>query len=331
MNTVVNASTPTEFPSIDFKLLAAARERSNKAMVDITLLEQKVQRHADLKALSQACDEHINKAHFALPGILQEVFLDLEKSVKRLEAYLAQYPGSDTGRQNSIISSISRLMSSALEGSKSKEGEWNGHLARVSKPIRSETLSAVSGQIDADLLEAAKELEKFSEQKSALEKEEKTLEDAISGLETTDYVDIGKETALNLESLSKLKAAPPEVLAVEQGLKLLEEGLDKAKGTLNYLSLVEGRQKAASKVATTRKKIDDKDKEVARLKLQSKMVEHVSSLESHRQAYAEEAEKVAVALSAFYRAHGGDAFTVDQVRQFVVEAQAFIAYLKAIR
>lgn len=303
MNTVTSLNPSVDTIPADQKTLKAARKLANQAMVEVNRLASRVALASRTLDASKAMNDAINKAEVDLTYLAQETVVAVPLWVEELREFSEAMAGADEDDQAEMIEHLKEV--------------FNGHTAFLSKKV--DALTALAEPVPiADLLEHCEqertrltlarkpllgETEVLMKRAAELGEQREKLTAAIDAVETKSIEEIGRDAVLNLENLTKLKMAPPQVMLVQEALGLVSKLLDDAKETLNFFSLIKSRDKINRDIDACTAGVRKLNAENQKIEDSFSFIDKVVAIEEQYRIFFHEFPHVLDTLKLFEQAH----------------------------
>jgi hypothetical protein len=154
-------------------------------------------------------------------------------------------------------------------------------------------------QLTADQERLPLEIAEIMERKQKLDQQRQVLSDAMALLEAKGFAAVGRETLLNAQELQKFAAAPPELVAVEKGIELVQQLLEKAEGLINYVNMIAARDRLRDEIDRLVAQVQGKNDELRLTHAKNALIVASHEFEDHRVIFVNEFEKLIAARQSF--------------------------------
>jgi hypothetical protein len=324
-------NTYSEYPAVDLVALNEAAKGAYAEGITIERLQTQTGYLPTFYKKVTRIDHGLRTAHYQLKEILASLSTPLGLSLERFARSEASYNRAQTASKPAVIK---RMVDEVLEILRLVD-ETREELRQKAPPLLETVELDATRRFLADLAVEAEQLlldmEALTQRKETLEQEHRTLTDALSLIESKGFAQVGKDTILNAQQVSKLALATPELALLEQGIEFAQKVLDEAQGLVNYVSLTKARDVVRQRVSDLSTQVESKKGELDRVGMRQELITATHRFDGHQTTYITEFKKIKAALSAFLDTHTMADLQDETVRAGVInQTTTLITHLNTI-
>lgn len=330
MNNITHFPGFIDHPELDITALRQAVSGAGNTTIEIKSLFVQTQYLPTLHNRVIAVDNAIRNAHYKMRDVIQTLDISIGLKLNILRKYQAELESAHSSEVEEILEDINAKVAEIINAVNKDHTVLNRMLAPMKQAVDRASTASFLTQLSADQERLPVEIDAIKQRQQILEQKRQTLTEAMALIENKGFAQVGKDTALSAQELAKLGMAGPEVAIVEKGIELAHEALEKIEKAINYFSLIEARNQVRKQINDLITLVNDKNAELRQSQSRSRLIKACHQFEEHREAYIGEFMKLILGKQSFLEVYRAvDVQDQDSVRQFAVDAQALIGYLKA--
>ncbi|MDY7566297.1 alpha-xenorhabdolysin family binary toxin subunit B [Pseudomonas sp. RTC3] len=324
---VYQLNTSLPFSSPDLSVMAASKQLINVQAMSLRL--------AFLSAMDdklQHLDITINRADQVFRDELRNVFVILDTThLAPIDTKIQQIKDSDrltaAQQQRGIdllnqekMRIIATVITSIQKGARS--------ISRGADDISAINLKLKDGTLHTTLQNRINTLTQknagLNVQLSNIVDDRRTLSEAIKVFEKYNIADLFKDTLPTAAELGALNIEMPEIAAIQLAAGRLEKLLEHVSRTLNYVDLINERDKLRNRYNALTTQSRDIDAEINTLIDQSNQLMGLANVEQTKTVWVQEAQKVAKSFQIFLGSNSNDVLLDENFSQHLVQLKAYV-------
>ncbi|WP_341959835.1 alpha-xenorhabdolysin family binary toxin subunit B [Pseudomonas sp. RC10] len=331
MSTIARFPTRADYPELDIHALQQAKTQASNATIEVKRLFIQTQYLPSLHGRICDLDRSLRNAHSKLRDIAQSMDILLGINVGTLRELHEEFQSAPESDKEEIIEDIVHRVETILGVVGKKEMTLSNLMTALASPIDRATTQSYVKQLEDDQARLPSEVLEIKERQTALEEKRKALTDAMAVIEAKGFSALAKDTALTAQELVKLGMTPPQLIAVEGAIELVQQILEKAEGLINYLGMVEARNALRKQIDALIASTQEKAHELRLVTSKKELIVACHDFDDHRAQYIAEFEKIVAAKRSFLSTHSAvNAENQDTIAQLIVDALALAKHLKVI-
>ena len=331
MNNISQFPGSAGYPELNVSAFKQAKAKASDATIEVKRLFIQTHYLPSLHSRVSELDKAMRDADSKLRDTAQslETVLGIQVgTLRELQDELQNAPESD---KEEIVEDIVLRVQTIMDTVGKKELTLHNLIPAMASPIDRAATGKYITQLEADQARLPAEVLEIKARRDALEVKRKALTDAMALIEASGFTELAKDTALTAQELVKMGMTPPQLIAVEAAIGLVQQVLQRAENLINYLGMVEARN-------ALRKQIDDlinsthaKASELRLVTLKKELISECHNFDDQRAQYIAEFAKCVTAKRSFLTTHSnvnGD--DQDAVAQLGVDAMSLAKHLKVM-
>ncbi|MGH8418858.1 MAG: alpha-xenorhabdolysin family binary toxin subunit B [Pseudomonas sp.] len=320
-----------DYPQLD---LTALNEAAKGAYNEGITIERLYTQTAYLPSLSlkiARIDGALRTAHYKLKETLQSLSIPAAISLQLINRYQTAYNRAPDSSKPGVIARMADEVSKILNLASHAKMSLKQLSAPLLETVELDATHRFLVQLAVEAEQIPLDIEALNLRKEALDQERKTLTDALSLIESKGFAQVGKDTILNAQEVSKLALAAPELAILEQAIEFAHKVLDQAQDLVNYVSLTNARDVIRRRIGDLLSEIASKVEGLRLVRLRQELITATHRFDDHRITYTAEFKKIDAALSMFLQTHIAADLQDDEFRAgLIAQANALIIYLNSI-
>lgn len=330
MNNTSRFPNHVNYPDISVDNFKQARSKTKEAGIEVKRLFTQTQYLPTLHDRISALDSAMRSSDFTLKetvqslGTLLGIHID---SLRDLQKELQNAPEAD---KEEIIEDIALKVNGILDIVKKHETTLDNLIPSLTNSFDRSATQGYVTQLEADEIRLPEEVLNINKRQEALVEKRATLTAAMAQIEAKGFDEITKEAALTAQELTKLGMQPPELAAIEKGIELAQQVLEKAGVLINYMGLIEARDAVSKQTDDLNRENSEKTAELRLVTLKKELITVCHQFDDERKVYVTEFEKCRDSKRSFVNTYTRvEAHDQDAIAQFAVDARSLAKHLKA--
>lgn len=331
MTTFLQTPSFIEYPALNASTLAQSARNAGDAVIEVRRLFLATSYLPSLHGRVLEVGNAMHDAAFKLREVAQSTDIGLLINVGTLKGYQEELIGASASDKEEILGDIADQADKILGIVSKGQTVLQRLYTAMKQPIDRVATGQYLAQLAADQQRLPAEILEIKERLDSLEEQRLTLTQAMALIESKSFTQVGKDTLLNGQEISKLAMAVPEVAIVEKALEMAQTLLDKVDSLMNYFGLMDARNTVRKQIADLLAQTHDKTGELRLAGLKSELIAAFHNFDDHRDTYVAEVEKVILAKRSFLSVHRtADWESESSVLEMIADALALAKFLKAV-
>jgi hypothetical protein len=322
-------TTFTQYPTLN---VASFNEAAREAYNEGVTIERLHVQTTYLPALSlkiARIDSALRTAHYRLKDCVQSFIDPAAIGLQRIERAIGVLDRAPANSRPGVIARISTDVSRMVNLAGEAQVSLQRLLAPLQETVELDTTQRFLVQLNAEQEQVAVDIATLSARKAGLDQERQTLTQSISLIESKGFAQVGKDTILNAQQLSKLATATPEIAMLELAIEFAGKVLDEAQNLISYVSLTKARDVIRERIEQLMEQMATRVEDQRLVGLRQNLIMAIHRFDEHRLSYVAEFDKLVGALVLFLETHAYADLNEDDTRTALVDsAKALIDHLK---
>lgn len=320
-----------DYPEVDLTALNQAAKAAYSEGINIEQLHTETEYLSSLSSRVARIDNALRAAHYRMKSTLQSLVDPAAISLQLIARYQTAYQRAPDTSKSAVIARMTRELSKILQLTSHTETEFKQLSGPLLEPIELDATHRFLVQLGIEAEQIPMAIEALNLRKEKLDQESKTLTDALLLIESKGFAQVGKDTLLNAQEVSKLALASPELAMLDQAVEFAHKVLDEAQGLISYVSLTKARDIIRHRIDQLLAEISGQAEALRLVGLRRELIMATHRFEDHRSTYIAEFEKIQASLGTFLMTYRSADMNDEHLRsELVTQAHALITHLNTI-
>jgi len=331
--TVHTLDSQFHYPAPDMKKIKQNRDEIHYKIRTLSTMYLPVlgEQLASLLEELNAIDKQALSSLTLLPTVLPT------DAIQRLHTFienLKREPSSPEQQEaiDSFYEEINALIKAGTSDVSTNATTLNNNLANFKAVTLSDNQYRIK-ELEASISNISPHIAELESDIEKLKTDESELNGAIKLIEATDTFSLIKELFLTAEKLAGLNLSTPQVELVKAGITAAGKILNLISDRIKYGNLIEARRQIQARLDDRRQNLARINQDIKTLQGQKNQLVEFQSVETPREAYANEISTLADAIDKFLEINEHDAADdfSSVVKLFIEQSNIFTKHLKNLR
>ena len=331
MNNISRFPCVVNYPDVNVESFKQAKTNADTAGIEVKRLFIQTRYLPALHDRISELDSALGAADFTLKEAVQSLGTLLGIHIANLRDLQEELQNAQEADREEIIEDIALKVKCILDIVKTREKTLSGMTTAITVPFDRGATRGYITQLEADEARLPEEVLNIKKRQDVLVEKRGTLTTAMAQIEAKGFDEITKEAALTAQELIKLGMQSPELAAIEKGIELAQQVLEKAGVLINYLGLIEARDAVRKQIDDLIKETGEKNAEVRLVALKKELITACHQFDDERKVYVTEFEKCLHSKRSFINTYTSvDAHDQDAIARFADDARSLAKHLKVV-
>lgn len=331
MNNQMQSPSFIEYPDVNISLMREAAHNASAQSIEVQRLFIQTGYLPSLHTRIVDVNGAILSAVFDLRELSQTTSTQLRINTNTLKQYQTELVSADDSDREEVLEDVAQSAARVLR----VVSKAHAQLLEMSTSMKQPVDRVATRQYLAHLADEQKrlptEILEIQERMTTLVQQRQTLTEAMALIEARSFAQVGKDTMLNAQEISKLAMAGPEVAVVEKAIELAQQLMQNLEKLVNYFGLMDARNTVRKQLDDLLAQVHEKTGDLRLIGMKGELISACHNFDDHRDLYVAEFEKLILANQSLLSVHRAtDWHCESSISELVADARALADYLKAV-